>query len=103
MIGKTDFDYAELKKKNLSIAKNRLELLHEASKTRTGISFEETIELNNNEKKYILRKTYPYFDKNNDMQYIIGFGLDITKEKKHEKKRWLPRGNDDDDIQIQSR
>ena len=84
MIGKTDFDYAELKKKNLSIAKNRLELLHEASKTRTGISFEETIELNNNEKKYILRKTYPYFDKNNDMQYIIGFGLDITKEKKHE-------------------
>jgi len=84
MIGKTDFDYAELKNKDISIAKNRLQLLHEASKTQTGISFEETMDLGNNKKKYILRKTYPYFDKNNNVQYIIGFGMDITKEKMHE-------------------
>jgi len=84
MIGKTDFDYAELKNKDINLAKKRQELLREATKSRTGITFEEALEVNNQEKKYILRKTYPYFDKNNDVQYVIGFGIDITKEKLHE-------------------
>jgi PAS domain S-box-containing protein len=84
MIGKTDFDYAELKNKDVSIAKKRQELLREATKTKAGITFEETLQINELEKKYMLRKTYPYYDINNDVQYVIGFGIDITKEKLHE-------------------
>ncbi len=84
MIGKTDFDYAELKNIDSEIPKKRQQLLREATKTKSGITFEETLNINQSEKKYVLRKTYPFYDKNNEVQYIIGFGLDITKEKLHE-------------------
>jgi PAS domain S-box-containing protein len=84
MIGKTDFDYAELRQKDIAIAKKRQQLLREATKTKAGITFEETLQVGDSEKKYVLRKTYPYYNKNQEVQYVIGFGLDITKEKMHE-------------------
>ena len=84
LIGKNDYDYCTYRNKDFSIADERRALFLKTIESKTGISFEEKINQKDGNNIYILRKFYPTFDQNNECQYVIGFGMDITDLKNQE-------------------
>ena len=83
MIGKTDFDYCELKKIETESARNRFEIFEAVKISREDFEFEETYLTKNNIRKWRLRKFYPVYDEQ-EFKFMIGYGLDITTKKEHE-------------------
>ena len=84
LIGKDDYDYCRYKNRDLSIADERRKVFLSAIASKDGISFEEEVIDKNNISSYKLRKFYPLFDANNECQFVIGFGIDITELKQQE-------------------
>ena len=84
LIGKNDYDYCTYRNKDFSIADERRALFLKTIESKTGISFEEKIIEKEGHFTYKLRNFYPTFDQNNECQYVIGFGMDITDLKNQE-------------------
>jgi PAS domain S-box-containing protein len=84
LIGKDDYDYCKLKNKDISIADERRKLFLKAIESKVGFTFEEAIVDISNNTSYKLRKFYPVFDANNQCEFVIGFGMDITELKEQE-------------------
>ena len=84
LIGKNDYDYCTYRNKDFSIADERRALFLKTIESKKGISFEEKIIEKEGHFTYKLRKFYPTFDQNNECQYVIGFGMDITDLKNQE-------------------
>ena len=84
LIGKNDYDYCKFRNKDTSIADERREIFLKTIESKIGLSFEEKGIEKDGSDSYKLRKFYPIFDNNNDCQYVIGFGMDITELKNQE-------------------
>ena len=84
LIGKDDYDYCNLKNKDVSIADERRKVFNTAIESKTGISLEESIINNENKFSHKLRRFYPVFNEDDTTKYVIGFGIDITKKKEQE-------------------
>ncbi|MEY2903214.1 MAG: hypothetical protein RLY89_2320 [Bacteroidota bacterium] len=84
MIGKDDFDFFKLKNKNLEIAVRRKEFFQKAISDNKVFEFIDEHQ-NGNSTNYVLRKYHPYFEEN-ELKFMIGYGMDITSVKKVELK-----------------
>lgn len=86
IIGKTDRDYCHYRNKPQDIAEARESVYKQVIESKSEIEFEEIIHLPEGKKKYQLRRLFPVQDKNGNIRYIIGYGLDITKRIVAEQK-----------------
>ncbi len=84
IIGRDDFDYIEKYNKPLAIALERRKNFERVLNLREEFEIEEELTLANGKKKWVVRKMSPVFDENNELIFIIGYGLDITKIKQSE-------------------
>jgi PAS domain S-box-containing protein len=81
LIGKTDADYCVLRNKSMSIAEGRRALFNTVVTSRKEYTWEEKVVNRNNEDEYHLRKMSPVFDKNGNLELLIGYGMNITERK----------------------
>jgi PAS domain S-box-containing protein len=79
LIGKTDFDYCKYRNKTMELAERRLEYFKKAIEERKEVSFLDVLQdpKTPDKKKYILRKTFPYFE-DDKLKYMIGFSTYVT-------------------------
>lgn len=84
IIGKTDFEYFKYKNKPDDIAHIRKSNFEKVVATRKSISTEETFWING-EAKHHLRIMHPVFSSDNNLLYVLGYGIDITDLKQKEE------------------
>jgi PAS domain S-box-containing protein len=83
LIGKTDFDYCEMRNLDLSIAERRRKKFLKCLETKDVIEIEERFVSHTGETKYSLKRYKPIII-NDEVKYVIGFGMDITALKLYE-------------------
>ncbi|PJJ79031.1 PAS domain-containing hybrid sensor histidine kinase/response regulator [Mucilaginibacter auburnensis] len=81
MIGKTDEDYCNLKGRPLSLAEERRRQFNEVMRTRKQRMWEERMSAPDGSTHYLLRNMYPVLDNDQSVEFVIGYGLDITDRK----------------------
>jgi PAS domain S-box-containing protein len=86
VIGKTDFDYCELKNLDKTQATKRREYFNKAITTGEQIEWVDEHITKEGDKKYILRKFYPYKE-DDKIKYVIGYGIDVTSIKKADAQK----------------
>jgi PAS domain S-box-containing protein len=86
IIGKTDYDYCERRKRPRSIADDRRKLFNAVLESKELKVWEEEVVRPDGKKEYYLRNMYPVLDDNNNVTMVIGYGLNITERKKAEKE-----------------
>ncbi|PQJ76915.1 sensor histidine kinase [Polaribacter glomeratus] len=84
MIGKTDFDYCNLRGIDDSIAQRRRDIFNKVVKTKQQIEWVEEYE-KEGKTVYLMRNFYPVFI-DAVFQYIIGYGIDISEQKIAQKQ-----------------
>jgi PAS domain S-box-containing protein len=84
IIGKDDFEYCEYRKKPIELAIKRREIFNHVIKTLKPYSTEEKFVTATNETKHHLRFWHPVIKNENTIEYIIGYGIEITDLKKKE-------------------
>lgn len=81
MIGKDDFDYCNLKGIPTDSAKFRRDAFSKVKESNKEIEWEdELFDLAGN-RKVVLRKLAPVFDIDEQLRYVVGYGIDITAIK----------------------
>ena len=83
LIGKNDFDYCEYKKLNPASAQKRRDYFTEAIEKDKSVDWIDTYEKNGT-KKFLFRRFYPY-KHNGELEYVIGYGIDVTELKSAEE------------------
>ncbi|WP_317131549.1 sensor histidine kinase [Pedobacter aquae] len=82
MIGKTDYDYCTLKNKPAHIADERRKNFQKALINREDVYWEDEFTKPDGDKKVILRIFHPYITKADNVEFVVGYGIDITEIKK---------------------
>jgi PAS domain S-box-containing protein len=80
IIGKDDFDYVAFRKKPSDLAIKRRALFDKVKLEKKSVTFAESFGTGN-ETKHHLRYMHPVLNENNEMTYMIGYGIDITELK----------------------
>lgn len=84
LIGKDDFQYCEYRNRDITLAKERRARFIKAVSYKEGIEWEDKMVDESGEAKYLYRRMFPVFDEKDELQMVIGFGIDITKVKQAE-------------------
>ena len=85
IIGKTDYDYCELRNRPIAIADGRRALFNAVKESKELKIWEEEVLRPDGEKEYFLRYMYPVLDEKSNVTMLIGYGINITDRKKAEK------------------
>jgi PAS domain S-box-containing protein len=86
LIGKNDYDYFKLKGNNFEIADKRRALFNKAIEENKTQEIIDVHVDKDNKSHYILRRFYPYSPLNEDVQLVIGYGVEITQLKEAERQ-----------------
>ncbi|BDQ12950.1 PAS domain S-box protein [Sediminibacterium sp. TEGAF015] len=86
IIGKTDHEYCEFRNKDTKIAASRAAIFQKVIQSKKQLSWEEKLVNQKGESEYHLRNLYPVLNEKNEVQLVIGFGLNITERKQIEEK-----------------
>lgn len=84
IIGKDDFDYCKLKGIDDSLAKKRRKYFNTVLKTKSDIEWIDKKLKKNGDTQYLLRKFHPLIE-NDQIKYVMAYGVDITELKASEK------------------
>ncbi|MFN9595275.1 MAG: PAS domain S-box protein, partial [Bacteroidota bacterium] len=85
IIGKTDYDYCELRKIDSRLADERQGLFKDVLESGKEKEIESFHLINDGSKKYMLRKFYPLIE-NGEFKLMIGYGVNITQLKESQEK-----------------
>ncbi len=80
MIGKTDFDYVEYRNKPIEIAEKRREMFNRVLHSKTPGEWVEELEPNDGSKEFHLRKFFPKYNCNGELDFMIGYALNVTEQ-----------------------
>lgn len=86
MFGKTDYDYCKLKYLDTKMADGRRATFNQVIDARSSLDWEDHYTLPNGDTQTVFRKMSPIFDENDELKYVIGYGIDISPVKKAELK-----------------
>ena len=86
LIGKTDYDYCVYKKIPKELADSRREKFERVVKTKETIQWEEEVK-HNGRREFVLRRMSPILNENNKINYVVGYGIDITARVIAQEKR----------------
>lgn len=80
MIGKSDFDYCDLKNIDKSMAQGRRDIFNKIVESKQEIEWVDTYN-KDGKNIYIMRRFYPVFI-DDIFQYVIGYGIEVTELRK---------------------
>lgn len=86
LIGKDDFDYCAAKNKSTELAVRRREVFSETVRTGDVVEFEEENRSVEGKKVHNLRRFYPLKEDDGGVQYVIGYGINITRIRERENQ-----------------
>jgi PAS domain S-box-containing protein len=81
IIGKKDEDYIKERNKPISILEGRRKLFNSIMKSKELKTWEEELKQPDGTSKYVLRNMYPVINSDNEVELVIGYGVDITNIK----------------------
>jgi len=81
IVGKKDEDYIRKKNKPLSILKERRNVFNSVLESKQLKYWEEELKQPDGTSKFILRNMYPVINSHNEVDLVIGYGVDISKIK----------------------
>lgn len=84
IIGKTDHEYVAYRNRDISIADKRLAQIQQVINTRKSQSHEETFTMPDGSLKYHIRNLHPVINPNDTIDYVVGYGIDITALKERD-------------------
>ena len=92
IIGKSDDDYVKKRKpKDLGSFERRKRAFLDSKRTKSDSIFMDSYQLKDGVEKHVLRKFHPVKNEANEVELVIGYGVDITErvlaEQKFEKSR----------------
>ena len=79
LIGRTDYDYCDLRKIDYSIADKRREEFNKVVATGNSVEWVDTYPQDNGKTTFILRRFSPVFNSSGELLSIIGYGADISE------------------------
>ncbi|NJE06862.1 hypothetical protein E3E36_12110, partial [Thermococcus sp. M36] len=85
LIGKDDFDYSLSKSEGFEKAISRRNYFEQSLQTNQTVQFEEKHVNNQGREIYNLRHFYPYFNADKNVEFVVGYGVDISKIRQNEK------------------
>jgi PAS domain S-box-containing protein len=85
-IGKTDEEYCLYRNRPESLAAVRRQNFNEVMRTKQHRTWEEHITVPDGSVRTMVRNMCPVLDEQNNVDFIIGYGLDITDRKKTEEQ-----------------
>lgn len=91
IIGKTIREYFEFKNLDIARLEERERQLQKVLSTKAGNSWEEAYYNSKGELKWYMRFLYPFYDVEQNLQMLIGYGVDITEAKNIEQAVILSR------------
>ncbi|TAE77613.1 MAG: PAS domain-containing protein, partial [Bacteroidetes bacterium] len=86
LIGKDDFEYCAYRNKDIELAKTRRAKFIKAVSNKEGMEWEDKVKDAQQNEAYIYRRMFPVFNETDELQFVIGFGIDITKVKQAEMR-----------------
>lgn len=84
IIGKTDHEYVAYRNRDISIADKRLAQIQQVINTRKSQSHEETFTMPDGSLKYHIRNLHPVINPDDTIDYVVGYGIDITALKERD-------------------
>jgi PAS domain S-box-containing protein len=81
IIGKKDEDYIKIRNKPHYILESRRKIFNEIIESKQLKSWEEELKQDDGSSKFIMRNLYPVINKSNEVELVIGYGIDITNIK----------------------
>jgi len=84
IIGKDDFDYCKYTNKPIDAAAGRRKLFEKALSSKKSVEFEETNLDSAGNKVYNLRRFQPVLGLSESVEYVIGYGINITNIRESE-------------------
>ncbi len=85
IIGKRDEDYCTYRNKPMEMAQERRRTFEYVLNTKQPLEWEERLIDNLGLEKYLLRRWFPVIRSQQEVDFVIGYGLDITERKKFEQ------------------
>ena len=86
IIGKKDEDYVKKRKKDFKIVEGRKKIFSETLKSKQLKSWEEEFKHEDGTSTYMMRNMHPVINNNNEIDLVIGYGVDITNIKTIQKQ-----------------
>lgn len=86
IIGKDDFEYCRFRGKDINIAWRRRYFFQQALAYRDEIKWEEEIWKDDTNKTVSLRRLTPIYDDDGNLQFVLGYGFDITNRRLAEER-----------------
>jgi signal transduction histidine kinase len=77
IIGKDDFEYCKKRRRNLDLAVKRRAVFDKVVETKDTVEFIDSHMNENGKTTHTFRRFYPLM-KNGELQYVIGYGVDVT-------------------------
>ncbi|MFY7829263.1 MAG: ATP-binding protein [Flectobacillus sp.] len=85
LINKDDYDFAQYRGKDTHFADVRRNAFNEAITTQSVYEFLEDGVNREGQLKYNLRRFQPIFKENGELEFVVGYGMDVTSLKKTEE------------------
>jgi PAS domain S-box-containing protein len=85
LIGKDDFDYSLSLNEGFEKAISRRNYFEQSVQTNQTIQFEEKIVNTDGKEIYNLRHFYPYINPQKQVEFVVGYGVNISKIRQNEK------------------
>ncbi len=106
VIGKTDFDYCKHFNKDIAIANGRQIIFDQVLKSKKPLEFIDKLVNKEGKDIYVLRKFFPFMNQDNEMEYMLGLGSDVTEKTEQSiqnKKSLLDKNNSFDEDQLEEK
>lgn len=87
IIGKKDEDYIKERNKPISLLEVRRKVFDSIMKTKELKTWEEVLKQPDGTSKYVLRNMYPLINSDNEVELVIGYGVDITNIKNIQQQK----------------
>lgn len=85
LLGHDDYDYCSKFNIAISIADKRREIFNQVFSSKQQLEFEELVKKPDGNHRWMLRRMYPVLNEEGQVNFVIGFGIDITERKKAEE------------------
>jgi PAS domain S-box-containing protein len=86
LIGKNDFEYCAYRNKDVTLAEQRRQVFNEALALGRQLEWEEKMVSSSGETEHYLRRMSPVFNDDQELELVIGYGVNISERKRIEEQ-----------------
>ncbi len=89
MIGKDDYEYTRFRKISPEVHEFRIKNFKRMIETRQEMEWEDSVIKKDGKREVKLRRIFPLIGEDNEIKFVISYGIDITDRKEIEEKQLL--------------